>query len=219
LLPLAALVLASIFLVGRALSRRRARALGSWAEARGLAFAPGTDRRVGITFLEMPLLGDGHASARHHVSGTWRGREVHVFDLVLGPGEDEATRRSSRYTCALARADLPLIPLCLQPREEGARPPAELGPEPVEFADPVFDEAFAVTAADARWARDLLHDAARRALLEGPRWRLELGGWWCLVAVPGRLEPARLEQALAMAADFLDIMPDAVRREILGDPR
>ena len=49
----------------------------------GLAFAAGPDLRIGITFLEIPLLGDGRAIARDRATGTWQGREVQAFDLMV----------------------------------------------------------------------------------------------------------------------------------------
>jgi hypothetical protein len=217
LLALVVLALLLFFGLGRTLTGRRTRAWRRWAESRGLDFAAGPERRIGITYLEIPLLGSGRAVARNLAAGQWHGHEVHAFDVVVGPEAESASGTASRYTCVLVAAGLPLIPLCVRPREADLRAAAELGPEPITVGGGDFGEAYEVTAAEERWARQILHPELVARLLAGPRWRLELGGWSCLVAAPGRLEVERLDAALELAVGVLATISPAVRREILGE--
>lgn len=216
LLPLAAGGLLLVFVVGRGMSLRRTRELRAWAEERGLEFMPGCDRHIGITFLEVPLVGNGRAGARNHATGEWQGRRVHAFDLVVGPDADDGVQGTSRHTCVLVKADLPLIPLCIRPRSGDGMPSAGLDDWPVVSVSASFDAAFHAASPDPGWARDLLHPQAIAGLLAQPGWRLDLGGWYCLVAAPGRLGADRLDEALTVARSFLDAIPETARREILG---
>ncbi len=214
-----AVVLAAILVTGRILAHRRSRDMRAWAHRIGLDFEVGPDRRIGIRYLELNLLGDGGAVARNLCRGRWRGRDIEVFDLVRGPGEDDETTCRRPYTCVLVKADLPLIPLVVRPIEADERPGAILGYEQVAADSAAFDAAFQVESTDRKWAADLLHPRQQDWLLSRPRHRLELAGWSCLVAGCGRLEGEGLEELLITAAGFLDNIPDAARGEILGPGR
>ena len=218
LMPLVGGGLLLVFVVARGLSVRRTREVRAWAGQHGLEFVAGSDRRIGIAFLEIPLIGSGRTGARNHASGQWQGQEIHVFDLVVEPDTEDGRQSSSHHTCVLVKADLPLIPLCIVPWEHDADLSSDLGLEIVVSGLRAFADGFQVTATDPEWAHDILQPDVQAELLKHPRWRLELGGWYCLVAVPGRLAADRFEEPLALARAFLAAIPSAVRAQILGLP-
>jgi hypothetical protein len=201
-----ALAVVMVFVIGRGLASGRRRALRAWARERGLAFSAGPDRQAGITYLELPLLGSGPATARNTATGRWRDRDVRVFDVLVGP-DREGEAAASRHTCALVAADRPLIPLCIRPVDLGDRAVADLGPNEVTLPDPAFAARYEVATTDAAWADQVLQPDLTAYLRSRPSWRVELGGAWCLVAAPGQLDPDQLDEALTTAAGVLDRVP------------
>lgn len=127
--------------------------------------------------------------ARNHAAGVWQGRRIHAFDLVVGPDADDGVQGTSRHTCVLVKADLPLIPLCIRPRSGDGMPSAGLDDWPVVSVSASFDAAFHAASPDPGWARDLLHP---QAIAD------------------------RLDEALTVARSFLDAIQETASREILG---
>ncbi len=204
-------VIAGLALVaGRRLGARRHGAVRDWAEARGWSYRRGPDRRIGLDLLELPLPSDGPAMARHLVDGERDGRRVRVFDLAVGPAADGPADRTTRHTCALVAVDIPTVPMCLRPLDEYDRPAPDLGCR----AEPA--DGWEAAATDEAWLDDLLTGPSADHALGGEPWRLETGGWWCLVAAPGQLPVERLDDLVAHAGGFVDRIPAAVRRRMLG---
>jgi len=192
-------------------------ALLDWARQKKWRLDPAPDADLGRTYLELPLLSDGPATASYQARGTWQGHQVHLFDLDRRrrPGQRHGGIQG-RFTCVVVQADLPLIPLRIRPEKAADRLAAALGQNDIDFESAAFSDAYHVTSPDRKWAYDVLHPRQMEFLLQQPRCWLELGGWWCLVAIPGRLTVAEIPAAIATATGFLERIPDFVRRELVG---
>jgi hypothetical protein len=205
-----------VTIVRTVLSLRRVHALQTWARTHGWRFTPGPDPTVGRTYLELGLIGNGLVQATNLASGLWQGRQIHVFDL------DRRRRPGSRdgvqglFTCVAVKADMPLIPLRIRPEIAADRLASALGFNDIDFESAAFSAAFHVSSPDRKWAYDVLPPRQIEFLLRRPRWWLELGGWWCLVAVPGGLAAEKIPEAIATATGFLAGIPPHARRDVLG---
>jgi len=213
---LAIVVIIAVAVYGRHLAAERTKAMAAWARQRGLAFARGPDRDMRHRFLEFQTLSRGRSHlARNIATGEVDGREVTVFDYryVTGSGKN---RRTHRLTCVLVKADLPLIPLRIRREHFFDRLGEAFGFDDIDFESAEFSRRFRVDSTDRKWAFDVIHARTIEYLLREGEWPLELAGWHCLVYRPGRFDPADLDRAIALARGLLDLIPDYVRREILG---
>lgn len=198
-------------------SRRREQALHAWAASRN--WGPALMVEAGALarrFTGLPLLTQGLVLVAGWLTGRWQGREAHVIDIERRRKAGERPGVTGRFTCVVVKADLPLIPLRIRPERAIDRVVAAFGANDIDFESAAFSDAFHVASPDRKWAYGVLHPRQQEILLEQPRWWLELGDWWCLVAAPGRLDTAELDRALDLAGGFVDRIPDHVREEMLG---
>lgn len=210
-------------------ARARAREVAAWARVRGLSYRPGPDRQLARRFLEFDALSGGDQPVATNIcQGTLAGREVWAFDLswqVRDRGDDR------RLTAVLVKADHPLIPLRIRQETALERLGESFGNagDDIDFESAAFNDRFHVWSADRKFARDVIQPRTMECLLAKASWPIELAGWHCLVwagdravsgrAVSGRLAPAQLDDALALAQGVLQRIPEHVRRELLGRPR
>jgi hypothetical protein len=197
--------------------RRREQALQAWAASRRWRPALMVDAdALARHFTGLSLLTEGLVLTACWLTGRWQGREAHVIDIERRRKAGERPGVTGPFTCVVVKADLPLIPLRIRPEHAFDRLAAAFGVNDIDFESAAFSGAFHVSSPDRKWAYGVLHPRQQEILLERPRWWLELGDWWCLIATPGRLDAAELDHALDLAAGFVDRIPDHVRQEMLG---
>jgi hypothetical protein len=198
-------------------AHRRAHAVAAWASSRGLSYRPGPDRKLAREYLEFAALsgGDDHV-ATNVCRGAIDGRETCVCDLAWKARRSDA---ETSLTAVLVKTDFPLIPLHIREERALERLGEAFGLSDINFESAAFSDRFHVTSADRKFAQDVIHPRMMEYLLANAAWPLELAGWHCLVWSSGRLAPAQLDAALALAQGVVERIPDHVRRELLGRPR
>lgn len=198
-------------------AHQRARAIAAWAQARGLAYRPGPDRKLARDFLEFAALsrGDDHV-ATDVCHGFVDGRETWVFDLTWKARGNDG---ESRLTAVLVKTDFPLIPLRIRHESALERLSEAFGLSDINFESAAFSDRFHVTSADRKFAQDVIHPRMMEYLLANATWPIELAGWHTLVWSRGRLQVEALDAALALAHGVIERIPEHVRRELFGRPR
>jgi hypothetical protein len=198
-------------------ARQRSQVIEAWAQARGLAYRPGPDRKLARAFLEFAALsrGDEHV-ATNICQGLIAGREVWAFDLTWKARDNDG---ETNLTAVLVKTDFPLIPLRIRRETAIERLGEAFGLNDIDFESAAFSDRFHVTAADRKFAHEVIHPRMMEFLLANGTWPVELAGWHCLVWSGGRLPPRHLDTALALAEGVVERIPDHVRRDLLGRPR
>jgi hypothetical protein len=198
-------------------ARERASTMFVWAQRHGLAYRRGPDRALPHEFLEFAALSRGDDRAATNVCrGMISGRETLVFDLAWKARDNDG---ASSLTAVLVKTDFPLIPLRIRHERALERLGEAFGAGDINFESAAFSERFHVISADRKFAHDVIHPRMMEYLLEKASWPIELAGWHCLVWAGGRLAPAQVAAALALAQGVVERIPEHVRRELLGGPR
>jgi hypothetical protein len=207
----------AVVVLQRRRAQQRARAVAAWAQARGLTYRPGPDRKLARDFLEFAALsrGDEH-TATNICHGVIGGRGTWVFDLTWKARDNDG---ENGLTAVLVKTDFPLIPLRIRHERALARLSEAFGVNDINFESAAFSDRFHVTSADRKFAHDVIHPRLMEYLLANATWPIELAGWHCLVWSSGRLPPLLLDAALALAQGVVERIPEHVRRELLGRPR
>jgi hypothetical protein len=173
--PIVVLVL---FIVGIAYAYKIGRERARSPEVRGgtvelLGLRHETTDPFGVVGFPVTLFGRaGDPEVGELVWGSWRGLDVHAFELTLTPpsvmGE---SRGRDTFACAMATVEGPLPGLVAEPQlfltHLQTAPPGAT----IEFDDPPFDAALNVWSDDEAFARRVLDEPARR-------WLQSLGGHW-----------------------------------------
>ena len=191
------------------LSLRRRIHMTFWATSRGLRFTASRvddlDDRLGFRCLKQGYL----RNARNVVEGSWKGRDFVGFDYHYATRETGQALAYHRYFSAAAmRCGFPVKPLVIRPKElhETLSGLPALGT--VRFELVAFNRSFRVTAADGRWAYDVLHQRAMDFLLGAPRFVIEFGGFWILATRFDDFDVNDFQDAADLLQGILDRMPD-----------
>lgn len=191
--------------------------LSAWARSRQLYFEPGKvhgfdDLHPGISCLQQ---GDGRY-AFNIVSGTRGEYEMTAFDYhyeTESTDSDGDTSTTHHYFSAvLLQPRHPLKPLLI--RREGFfdRIKAGFGFNDIDFESAEFSKRFHVTAADKRWAYDVIHARTMELILGHPTDRtLEFDDRLLCIAAEEELNAFEFEQAYKYGAAILDGIPDYAR--------
>lgn len=193
--------------------RRRWEALTSFAAERGWqlqkhdpslvrrwtehAFGRGEDRR-----------------ARDLLTGAYRGRAILAFQYSYEePGQDSEGHRittTRRFAVCTVRLPAPLPDLSVDSTTFMYRVARRVGFPALRFANEEFDRAFAVHAAEPKYAHDVIHPGMMELLLRRDRvaWWIhgdDLLCWW-----PGTYDPATVLSRLDLLIDIIEAIPPYV---------
>lgn len=188
-------LLAWAVVVAQRKTRERQEGLAWWASQREWTFLP-EDPRLVSRFVGSPF---GHGSsrrARNVIHGKHRGRAFTAFDYryVTSSGDSSTTHHYSVVALALGVA----VPsLSVAPQGGVGRFFGRLFGTDIILGDPPFDDRFAVSADDPRFAADVLHPAMRQMLMTWGdlAWRLSVDS--LLVIRQGAQQPPEIDAKLA----------------------
>jgi hypothetical protein len=195
-------------------SKARALRLSRWADAKGWRFSPERDESIEVRFPVFRTLTDGDDRyARNVTEGTWRGRPFTAFDYHYATGSGKS-RKSHEFSAVVLTSEVPLKRLEIGREKLIHRVGAFFGFEDINFESAEFSREFRVTAADRRWAYDVLHSRAIELLLRTQRFTIEMAGMWVIAhregVFDGRLEAPDFEAALTLTSGLLDLLPEYV---------
>jgi hypothetical protein len=148
------------------------------------------------------------------VLGNYRGHEVRCFDYMFeqGTGRTSPTRR---ITLVAIRVDVELPHLVIRPERARDRLREAFGQGDLDFESEAFSRAYYVQADTPRQAYDVLHPKAVEYLLNQPEPLVIEGSEGEMVFARPRVKPLRLpgevEELLAAAIGFVDLLPDYLR--------
>lgn len=213
-----AIVVGVVILCSLVAAAKRRKMLRAFASEHGLRFDPSKSRDIDRTFGGVSLFGKGHSRyGRNFIIGQWDDREVWAFDYHYTTGSGKNQTHHTAGVLALW-PEFPLRPL--QIRREGFfdRVTEFFGHDDIDFESAEFSREFYVKASDRKWAYDVLHTRAMELLFNGPKVTLEMQAN-CLVLFRGSLmNPADIEAVAALGGSLLDMIPEYVRRERMGQP-
>lgn len=203
--------IAAMFLAGYWFKVRPRRELHR-AEAAELRLTSAPGDPLGLLDRGFALL--GHAASAKDVEntswGTWRGREVVVFDYWFSRSSDP--QRSDHRSFTVAATTVPTVwpDVAVVPRSTAGRLAHALGERGVESELERFNRAFDVRSGDRRFVSALLDASMIEWLLERPEGSgFEIRGSTALALVP---RPASdvVRAALETLEAFLERIPPVV---------
>jgi hypothetical protein len=163
----------------------------------------------GIVGFPVTLFGRaGDPEVAELVWGTWRGIDVHAFELTVAPPSVTGESRGREtFACAMATVEGPLPGLVVEPQLFltllQTAPPGSS----IDFDDPAFDGAFNVWSDDEAFARRVLDEPARHWLQSlGGHWGLEVRGKIAILYGP-RPDHPDLIATLDVLRDLLGHLP------------
>ena len=216
-----ALVAASM-IVGAVQAKKRREALAAWAAAHDLRYAREKDRSFDERFSSFKCLRQGDGRYAFNIcSGDWGGRRIVAFDYHYEThSTDSKGRRQTHdhyFSAVIVRANLPLKPLLIRAETIFDKIGSVFGFDDIDFESAEFSRRFHVSAADRKWAYDVLHPRAIEFVLGAPRFSVEFDTAH-VIAWRGhrRADPAQHEAAIGLVEGLLDRLPDYLRRQQKG---
>ncbi len=229
-LPLIIVAFVVFFIVGGVLSHRqqkqRREALGQWAASLGLDFHESQDPTYDGRFTFKALRQGRNRYAYNRAEGVFEGRQVWAFDYHYETTStrtvtDSKGRTSTKtethhhhFSAVIVAANVPLRQLLIRPEGWGDKLAAFFGKDDLDFESAEFSRRYHVSAADRKWAYDVLHPRAIEALLAAPRCTIELDDDRHVLILRGigRLPPEGFHESLRTVDTLLDMMPEYLRQ-------
>lgn len=217
----ALIVVMAVF--GHLQSKKRREEMAAWAAQHGLGFSEARDYFIESRHADFAELrrGDGGRYAYNVISGTFRGRPLLAFDYHYEThSTDSKGHRSTHhhhFTAAILECEVPLKPLTIRPEGLFDKLGSLFGFEDINFESAEFSRKYKVTSPDRKWAYDVLHARAIEFLLGRPLLSLQLGAGQRILQAGARTwKPAEIEEAAHFLSDFLDLLPEYVKRQHHG---
>jgi hypothetical protein len=151
--------------------------------------------------------------AQDVLTGAYRGRAILVFqysyEAPSRDSEDHGTT-TTRFAVCTVRLRAPLPDVSVDPATFLYLVARRVGLPAIRFANEEFDRAFAVHAAEPKFAHELMHPAMMELLLRRDRvaWWIhgdDLLCWW-----PGSYDPATVVGRLDLLIDISEAIPPSV---------
>ncbi len=197
---------------------RRGRQLRAWAAASGWTFV-GSDPSLVDRWRGAPFGTGRSRKATEVMVGRWSERPVvsFTYSYVTGSGKSQSTHHF--HVLALPLPAL-LPDLELTPDGLGSKLLTMLGAEDIQFESEDFNRAWRVTAADPRFAHDVVHPRLMERLLapDARGARLHIAGTDILSWAAGPTQTAGITSRLALLAAVIDSVPRYVWQDHGYDP-
>ena len=184
-----------------------------WATRLGLSASEGDPFGIREAEPGFQLFDLGHGKKVLRVlDGRWGGVPVRVFDYryKTGSGKEEST-----HTLTALLAELPVRGerLRIRPEHFGDWIASAFGFDDIDFEYEEFNRRFHVSG-DKRFAYDICHPALIEFLLGAPEYCWELLDRHLLLYANRRstFDPDEVERSLDLAAGFVGLIPDYLRR-------
>lgn len=209
-------------IIGSIREKKRREALAAWAARLRLNFSEGKDRSFQHRFPGLSVLrsGEGGQYAFNVASGQLRGRGFLAFDYHYETysRSKKGGRRTHHYylSAVVLEAGFPLLQLHIRPEGLLDKIAEAFGQNDIDFESAEFSRRYRVAAADRKWAYDILHTRAIEQLLRLEAFSLEFDQARAVLWTSGRWEPEVFERRANELADFMDAIPDYVRRQQAG---
>ncbi len=216
-------------------SHRRRKALAAWAARIGLTYAPARDPGMAARLPDFAVFGQGRNQYAYNVvSGVFEGRETVAFDYHYETQHTHTVRETDangnvrtrtetrtshhHFSAVLVRPELRLKPLLIRPEGLFDKVADFFGKGDLDFESAEFSRRYHVTAADRRWAYDVLHARTIDFLLNQPRLVVEMDPHHVLVMRPGQqtMSAQMFDAAVRTADQVLDLLPEYVRQDAAG---
>ncbi len=212
------LIVAAAGLYGWRQDQKRQQAVREWAFGRGWRSWPGGDWGPHTEYPAVRVFQRGHSRKSDNiVRGQSGGRDVAAFDYryVTGSGKNRTTHRRG---VLVLRTSFPVQPLQIRPESALDKVGEFFGRDDIDFESAEFSRRFHVSADDRKWAFDIVHARVMELLLaRAGDFTVEFGSFEVCLHRRGYCDPDRYEQALALATELLDLVPDYVVREMKGE--
>jgi hypothetical protein len=187
--------------------QKRRRRLRRWARAHRLQHDGGRRRGWEKRYPAVKLFDRGHSRQSVLVlEGEDEGRELVCLDYryVTGSGKN---RQTHRYGVVVLQTPGPVIPLRIRREHVFDKVGEFFGHDDIDFESSEFSRRFHVSAADRRWAYDVIHQETMAYLLAAPPLTVEFGFAEIAVYKRGALSAETAEQGLQMARRMLALIP------------
>jgi hypothetical protein len=196
--------------------RKRRRLLRAWARAKGFTMHGHARRGWEKEYPAFKLFDRGRS--RHtslHLEGEVDGRRARCLDYRYTTGSGK-NRKTHRYSIVIVDTGSPVIPLAIRREHVFDRMGEVFGHDDIDFESSEFSRRFHVSAADRKWAYDVIHTGTMDYLLTLPPVTIEFGYAEIAVYVTGSLSGERCQNGLAIAHQMLDLVPDDVLAQLKG---
>jgi len=218
-IALVILALVPVAILAYRQDRRRRRLLSAWARAKGFQLDETRQRGWEKEFPAFSLFTRGHSRhSSRHLEGTVDGRRVRCLDYRFTTGSGK-NRQTYRYGMVLLDTGTPVIPLCIRAEHAFDKVGEFFGHDDLDFESAEFSRRFHVSAADRKWAYDVIHPRTMDYLLTAPPATIEFGFAEIAVYRRGALTASGCQEMLQVARRMLDLVPADVLAQIKGEPR
>ena len=209
-------VVAVVGVLGWRQEQRRLRLLLHWARRHALTRQDGKGRDWHLRYPGLQVLQRGHSRrSTLALEGEIDGRRVVCLDYVFVTGSGK-NRTTHRRALVIVETGFPVIPLTIRREHVFDKVGEFLGHDDINFESAEFSRTFHVTAADRKWAYDVIHTRTMEYLLGAPAFTIAFGLGEIAVERNGRLQARHCRQALKVAHAMLDFIPDYALDRLKG---
>lgn len=203
-------------------SMKRRQELIALCQARGLQFSA-DEVSIEDQFPNFKFLQEGDDRyACNTMRGEWGGRPILMFDYhyETESRDSEGHRKTDDhdFSAAILSSTVPLKPLFIRPEGLFDKLGALFGFEDINFESVEFSRKFYVTAADKKWAFDVIHPRMMEFLLAAPRFNIQFDEFQ-IVAYHSEstFTAAEFAAAAGLLAGMLDRLPEYLVKQQAGE--
>jgi hypothetical protein len=197
--------------------QKRKAKLTEWARRNNWSFRPDKYRGLDREYPAIKLFDRGHSRfGKNVVKGHFKGFPVTCLDYQYTTGSGK-NRKTHRYGVVVVEVDHPVIPLEIRREHIFDKVGEFLGMDDIDFESSEFSRKFYVKSPDRKWAFDVIHSRTMEYLLKSPDYFIiSFGHNEIAVEKGGSCEPEQYEEAVKLAIDLFEMIPDYVREQMGG---
>jgi hypothetical protein len=199
--------------------KKRREILFAWAHQKGWRLGAAKVKGMHQDYAGLQVFQKGHSrSARNIITGEYHGRPVTLMDYryVVGHGKNRSTHNRG---VVVLKCDFPTVPMFIRRESPLDRVGEFFGADDIDFESSEFSRKFFVKSNDRKWAYDIIHTRTMEYLLGSPSFTIEFGFGEIAIYKTGWCDTEKYEQALKLAWDLYELIPDFVIRQMKGDGR
>jgi len=213
-----------VAIFGYLAAAKRKKELLAWSAGHGLSFDEGRFRGFDVEYGAFECLREGSDRyAFNLMEGPWGSWRVLCFDYHYETeSTDSKGNRSTTnhyFSGVLLRTAFPLEDLFIRPEGLFDKIKSFFGCEDINFESAEFSRKFFVKARDRKWAYDVIHARAMQLLLDHRPFTIQFAGNCVLVHDGRTYAPKDFDEALAVGAGLLDLLPEYVVKQQSEQPR
>lgn len=211
------LAMAGIGILAYRAERKRRRLLRAWAHSKGFTMHGASRRGWEKEYPAFKILERGRS--RHtalHLEGEVDGRRVRCLDYRYTTGSGK-NRKTHQYSLVVLDTGTPVIPLAIRREHVFDRVGEFFGHDDIDFESSEFSRRYHVSAADRKWAYDVIHPRTIDYLLGLPPATIEFGFAEIAVYGTGSLTGEKCQAGLKIAREMLDLVPPDVLAQLRGE--